>query len=237
MNKFLLLAIISLLQQGIAVACDCLRTESFCETFFNDHLADEPEGRVVRAVVSKKTDDKLDFKVIETLFGKYVDGKNFHFLKGNIFDFEEFDKGKEYIIIINQPLSEPQFYYHWCGTNYLAIENGKVIGKIMEGVYELSLSEFINLPNCGVSHPSFIINPTLLNRNKLIATPKNWFVPIAVEIQVFNSMGQLVHKKHIEDYSGVEPIEIDLDDIAAGVYFCQISFWGKRHTTKVVKVN
>ncbi len=215
-----------------AVACDCARLESFCESVVNQFDGSPRVAAIVRVVVKNKTEETIDFKIIETIYGPALGEKTFTFLS----NYDGFDTGQEFIVALHSPISEPQ-YFHWCLTEYLPIKNGKVSGYITEEISELSLSDFSKLDFCGLSQPTLAISPTLLSGNILTATPNTWFFPATVNIKLFNAMGQLIYSNKISEYKGDIPIEIELDNLLAGVYFCQISFWGRKETVKIVKVN
>ncbi len=234
MRNFLLLSLLHVLIVNTVFACDCLRTESFCETIYNDATSGNKDTRVVHAVLTEKTANQLDFKIKETLSGEFANGKIFYFEKGQIFEFDGFVIGKEYIFHLIQPLSKPQFHYHFCGTQYLPIENNKVVGFIQQGIYEMPLKEFLDLPNCGVSIPSLELTPTLLTDNSLFLTPTNWPHPAPLEFTILNSIGQLIFKQKIEELQGEQPVTIELKELSSGMYYCRLAYLGREQMEKIL---
>ncbi|MCF8247839.1 MAG: hypothetical protein K9J37_12305 [Saprospiraceae bacterium] len=237
MKKLLLLGILLFFLKNSTLACDCLRTESFCETITNYGSNGTNGYWVVHAVLTKKTNDQLKFKIKETLSGDYANGKSFLFNKGDVFDFEGFIEDEEYIFHLIQPLSEPQFYNYWCGTEYLKIENGKVVGFIQQGIYEMPLNKFMELSNCGVTKPFLELKPTLITNNTFILSPNNWPPASTIELAIVNSLGQIIHAQRMEDISGIQSVTIELEGVSSGVYYCRLAYLGRRQIVKLVIVN
>ena len=213
-----------------AAACDCLWTASFCETVVHASDGSPSVVAIVQAEVHKRTEEEIIFKITNTIYGGDTKEKYFSILTL----YDDFHPGADYIVALHQPLSEPQ-YFNWCTTDYLPIKDGKVRGYITKEISEMPLSEFTKLDFCGLSQPALTVNPTLLAGNILTANPHNWYFPLTVKIAVFNAIGQLVFSKKISGYSGDMQIELELENILSGVYFCQITYGDEKQTLKIVK--
>jgi len=229
--------------QSLSFACSCIDTGSFCESVSFLKKIEDLEFNVVHAIVAEKDETGVKITVLQTYFGNATAGSKFTIRNGGGWDCtistDAFDIGKTYIFALEFPASQAQQLSN-CGTFYLRVENEKVMGNIAPGVNEVSLDEFVNLPNCGdlqgFGTPTFKLNSTLTNNQELWAFPDFWIEPADVEIRLFDINGRLMQSSKHKNFVAFEPIEINTNGWPAGVYCCQFLYLGIKQTIRFVKV-
>lgn len=227
----------------VGVACTCFDPGSFCESIGYVMGLYQKMPTVVHAQVESRNSEGAEFSILQVLGGSGQPGTRFTIGNGNcvscIVSTDEFEVGGEFLLILGQPLDEPQ-WLSCCGTFYLPVENGVAKGFVSPDRAEVRLADFPSLMDCGEMYllQSFdmALQPNLLVNTDLYAHPIDWAAPTNVIVRIFNPLGQVLLEKKWPGYDGSGPLPIPTEDLAAGMYYCQFQFGGRSVTRGFVKL-
>ncbi len=223
-------------------ACSCAGQPSFCEGILNT------DGTVNSTLIifGEKTKEKsngMDVKILSTFHG-LASTEEIFIKSGNGADCglwtSQFEVGEQFILslyAINDNISATTYTISICGTNWLKVENGKVMGKIAPGISEIAISDFPSIANCG----EFVPIETQDALIKVFPNPATTAFQVDIELDnpiqgffnIYDMAGRFIEKVAIEGTDQVS-IPYQVEKLPAGIYLVEVYLWSRRELFKIV---
>lgn len=237
-RHILVLFLLTFLNHQAILACSCVAPSTFCESIYYAGMTQS--DLIIRGKVMESTENGKEIKVEELLQGTLNESKlTIAFGFCDLF-YNDLEDGQEYIIALRN--FEGFYNLIGCAISFLKVENGVIKGAIAPGVNRLDYSDLMDELSCGNAFKEFRISDNL----QISPNPTADFIHIRNEgdvftyenltINIFDASGRKVTSHAQENPLMPEEVwQVDIGDLASGVYFIRVSNSIQEFTYKIVK--
>jgi hypothetical protein len=226
----------------ISQACTCTGDPPFCETVFNGNGEIWADLIVLGEKVGDY-DSGMNVRVIQVLHGE-SDAETIRVRSGNGADCGVFTgifkKGDVLVMALNlftfnEPV-QPTYSLSICGTTYLSVEDGDIVGRITNSINRIPISKFNSIKGCsGIAispfAPDFKVFPNPAG-DRFFLQPQD-SITGELQLNLFDALGRKVRTWRAEA-EGLAPLPFPLDGLPAGLYWLQVNALGNRKTVKII---